>query len=345
MKPHSIFPLILILILSFLTVLAYPLPANVSHYLLHLTCRNSMLKYQISLYRLSISAMLKLLRQPVYKPNVLILARDRRRHRAVAPVSRMTASVSQVASDPSNVPTPRDSPMRAAALQPIGPQHLLRSAAASSRATASVSRLTLDQLSFVKPNDRPSRQLRQPSTSEDATLTGLGRILENRAVLNQFTTESAKHHACVDIAEMPPMVSGGVFQTVPKQVPDFCVALNSLTREHAKPLAFMDTMLGGGPHSQPWSDHENLEESEKESMNDLVKPSSLSGSLRSYLLLVNLHASSPGHYPSTFHPDSNLFSTHSIQRRPRGHAKRDQLLLEGLLITQTHQSINLTFEY
>lgn len=36
MIPLSIFPSILVLILSFLTVLAYPLPANVSHYLLHL---------------------------------------------------------------------------------------------------------------------------------------------------------------------------------------------------------------------------------------------------------------------------------------------------------------------
>lgn len=250
--------------------------------------------------------MRKLLRQPIHKPNVLILARDRRPRHAVAPISRMTASVSQVASDPSYVPTPRDSPMRAAASQPIRPQHLLRSAAASFRATASVSRLRLNQLSFVKPNDRP-RQLRKPSTSEDATLNGLGRNLENRAVLNEFTTESAEHHAFVDIAEMPHMMSGGVFQTVPKQLPDFCVALNSLTREHAKPLAFVDTMLGGGPHSQPWSDHENLEESEKESTNDLVQPPSLFGSLRNYLLLVNLHAFSPGHYPSIFHPDSNLF--------------------------------------
>ena len=122
----------------------------------------------------------------------------------------------------------------------------------------------------MKPRQTPSLRLRQLFTSEDASITGLDRILENRAVLKLFTTESAKHRACVDIAEMLHMVYGSVFRMVLKQLPDICVALNSLTREYAKPLALIDVILGGGPHSKPWRDYERLEDGDRGLMNHLV---------------------------------------------------------------------------
>ena len=232
--------------------------------------------------------MLRLLRRPIDKPNVLILAGKHRPHYAVAPISRMTAFVSQVASDPSDAPTPLHSTMRRGALKPIRSHRLLRSVAATFLGTTSVSHLALDRLDVMKPRNRPSLQLRQPSTSEDLSVRGLGPVLENRAVLELSTTEAAKHRACVDIAEMLHTASGGVFRTVPKQLPDICVALNSLTTEYAKPLAFMDTIFGGGPHSKPWKDHEKLEEREKEWMNDLVNSSLFLRSLTKFYLAHQL---------------------------------------------------------
>ncbi|MCJ1426681.1 hypothetical protein MMC29_004584 [Sticta canariensis] len=210
--------------------------------------------------------MLRLLLQPTNKPSVLTLARPRLLRHAVAPTSRMTASVSQVESDPLDVPTPSVPTMRGTASKSVRPQHLPRSAVATLRTTASVNHQALDQLDFMKPRNGPSLRPRQLFTSEDASVTDLDRILENRVVLKLFTTESAKHRACVDIAEMLHMVSGSVFRMVLKQLPDFCVALNSLTREYVTPLAFMDAMLGGGPHSKPWRDHEMLEDGGRESM-------------------------------------------------------------------------------
>lgn len=214
--------------------------------------------------------MLRLLLQPTNKPNVLMLARPRLLRHAVAPISRTTASVSQAVSDPSDVPRPSFQTMRGTASRSVSPQHLPRSAVATLRTTASVNHHALDQLDFVKPRNGPSLRLRQPFTSENASVTGLDRILENRVVLKLFTTESAKHRACVDIAEMLHVVYGSVFRMALKQLPDICVALNSLTREYAKPLVLMDAMLGGGPHSKPWRDHEMLEDGDRESMIHLV---------------------------------------------------------------------------
>lgn len=219
--------------------------------------------------------MLKLSLHPTCKPNPLILARKHFQHHALAPISRMTASVSQFTSNPSEVPTRRIPTLRADASKSVRPNCILRSATATMRTTASVSHLALDQLNVVELSNYPSRQLRQRCNSEDASLTGFGRIIENPAILKLFATESAKHRACVDVADMLQMVSGSVFRTVLKQLPDFCVALNSLTRECAKPLAFMDAMSGGGPHSKPWIDHENLGDGEKESTANLVSSPSL----------------------------------------------------------------------
>lgn len=285
-------------------------------------------------YRLLSSAMLRLLRWPIDKPNILILARKHRPHHAVAPISRMTASVGHVASDPSDAPTPLHSTTRQGALKPIRSQRLLRSVAATFLGTTSVSHLALDRLDVMKSRNRPFLQLRQPSTSEDPSVAGLGRVLENHAVLELFTTEAAKHRACVDTAEMLHTVSGGVFRTVLKQLPDFCVALNSLTTEYAKPLAFMDTIFGGGPHSKPWKDHEKLEESEKESMNDLVNSPLFLRSLTKYALPINLHVLSLDHHSSTSYPATSMFSTDPIECRPSADSKCDQLLLEGVLVQE-----------
>ena len=214
--------------------------------------------------------MLRLLLQPTNKPSVLTLARPRLLRHAVETISRITSSVIQVVSDPSDVPTRSVPTMRGTASRSVRPQHFPRSAVATLRATASVSYHALDQLDFMKPRSGPSLRPRQLFTNEDASVTDLDRILENRVVLKLFTTESAKHRACVDIAEMLHMMFGSVFRMVLQQLPDFCVALNSLTREYVKPLAFMDVMLGGGPHSKPWRDHEMLEDGDRESMIDSV---------------------------------------------------------------------------
>lgn len=278
--------------------------------------------------------MRKLLLNPTYKPDVLILGRQRLLHHAVAPISRMRASASQVALDPSDLATARVPMIGAIALKSVRPQHrlrsavptlrttasasqvvsdpsvlptlgvptisavasksvrprnLLRSAAPNLHTTASVNHLALDQLDLVKLGNSPSLKPGQPSTTKDASFTSLGRIIENRAVLKPFATESAKYHACVRIAEMLHMVSRSVFQTVFKQLPDFCVALNLLTTEYAKPLAFIDAMSGGGPHSKPWRDHGKLEDWQNGSMVDMVNPPSLFQFLKTWLLFIISH--------------------------------------------------------
>lgn len=189
--------------------------------------------------------------------------------RSAAAILRTRTHVSHPASDPLDIPVPRVPKIGAAALPSDRPQQLIHSAAATLRTTASVSQLARHQLDVTRLDNRHSRQLRQPTTSEDASLTGLGPSFEDRAVFKLFTTESAKHHACVEVAEMLHMVSGSVFQMVLKQLPDFCAALNSVTGE-SKPLEFMDAISGGGPHCKPWGDHEELNDCERRSMTDFV---------------------------------------------------------------------------
>lgn len=214
------------------------------------------------------------------------LVRPRNHLRSAAPTLRTTASASQVVSDPSVLPKLRVPTISAVASKSVRPQHHLRSTAPNLHTTASVNHLALDQLGLVKLGNSPSLLPRQPSTAKDVSLTSLGRIIENRAVLKLFATESAKYHACVEIAEMLHMVSRSVFQTVLKQLPNFCVALNSLTTEYAKPLAFIDAMSGGGPHSKPWRDHEKLEDWQKGSMIDMVNPPPLFQFLKTWLLFI-----------------------------------------------------------
>ncbi|MCJ1464530.1 hypothetical protein MMC07_003143 [Pseudocyphellaria aurata] len=182
--------------------------------------------------------------------------------RSAAAILHARTSVSHPASDPLENSAPRVPIISAAPLPSARPQQLLPSATATSRTTASVSHLALNQLDVMKLNDRHSRQPRQPIRSED-TSTGLGPTFENRAVFKLFTTESAKHHACVEVAEMLHKVSGSVFQMVLKQLPGFCTVLNSVAGGYAKPLAIMDAMSGGGPHCKPWRDHEEVDDCER----------------------------------------------------------------------------------